>query len=95
MAGKFRETVIHQVAPKKDEPKTSEEKNVEIAGADVAPALSQDAINALNEARAAKEAAAKAREIGGPKARNQPGLAIGKTRAAVSIFRRPTGLTRQ
>ncbi|WP_276652719.1 DUF1674 domain-containing protein [Thalassospira lucentensis] len=68
MTGKFRETVIHQVEPKdKAEPKTSEEKNEEIAGADMAPALSQDAINALAEAKAAKEAAAKAREIGGPK----------------------------
>ncbi|PKR59185.1 DUF1674 domain-containing protein [Thalassospira lohafexi] len=33
----------------------------------MAPALSQDAINALAEAKAAKEAAAKQREIGGPK----------------------------
>ncbi|HBN49373.1 MAG: DUF1674 domain-containing protein [Thalassospira sp.] len=33
----------------------------------MAPVLSQDAINALAEAKAAKEAAAKQREIGGPK----------------------------
>ena len=74
MTGKFRETVIHQVEPKeKAEPKTSEEKNEEIAGADMAPALSQDAINALAEAAR--------------KARNRPGLAIGKARGGVLIFR--------
>ncbi|OSQ50016.1 DUF1674 domain-containing protein [Thalassospira alkalitolerans] len=67
MAGKFRETVIHRVQQEKVEPKTSEEKNVEIAGADVAPVLSQDAINALAEAKAAKEAIERQREIGGPK----------------------------
>ena len=67
MAGKFRETVIHEVAKEKAEPKTSEEKNEAIACADMAPVLSQDAINALAEAKAAKEAAAKQREIGGPK----------------------------
>lgn len=68
MAGKFRETVIHEVPKEKAEPQT--DTNVasdEIAGADAAPKLSQDAINALNEAKAAKEAAVKAREIGGPK----------------------------
>jgi len=71
MAGKFRETVIHNVAPKeKAEPPTDAspaDQAGEIAGADVAPQLSQDAINALAEAKAFKEAAAKAREIGGPK----------------------------
>lgn len=71
MAGKFRETVIHNVEPKeKVEPQTdaaADSAADEIAGADTAPQLSQDAINALAEAKAFKEAAAKAREIGGPK----------------------------
>ncbi|RCK32899.1 DUF1674 domain-containing protein [Thalassospira profundimaris] len=71
MAGKFRETVIHNVEPKeKAEPQSdavTPTETDEIAGADAAPQLSQDAINALAEAKAFKEAAAKAREIGGPK----------------------------
>lgn len=68
MDGKFRETVIHEVPKEKAEPQTdANEASDEVAGADAAPRLSQDAINALNEAKAAKEAAAKAREIGGPK----------------------------
>lgn len=71
MAGKFRETVIHNVEPKeKAEPQTdavTPNETAEIAGSEAAPQLSQDAINALAEARAFKEAAAKAREIGGPK----------------------------
>jgi hypothetical protein len=68
MAGKFRETVIHEVPKEKAEPQTDTDAvSDDIAGADEAPKLSQDAINALAEAKAAKEAAAKAREIGGPK----------------------------
>ncbi|NIZ00591.1 DUF1674 domain-containing protein [Thalassospira lucentensis] len=71
MAGKFRETVIHRVPTEKTDIPTGAEteaaKTDEIAGADSAPKLSQDAINALAEAKAAKEAAAKQREIGGPK----------------------------
>lgn len=73
MAGKFRETVIHEVPKEKvaSEPQAtnvpSDSGNAEIAGAEAAPQLSRDAINALAEAKAAKEAAAKAREIGGPK----------------------------
>ncbi|MEQ8392571.1 MAG: DUF1674 domain-containing protein [Thalassospira sp.] len=69
MAGKFRETVIHQVPKEKAEPKpetAGDDTTGEIAGADATPQLSQDAINALAEAKAFKEAA-KAREIGGPK----------------------------
>jgi len=68
MAGKFRETVIHEVPKEKAEPQADTRlASDEIAGAEAAPQLSQDAINALAEAKAAKEAAAKAREIGGPK----------------------------
>jgi hypothetical protein len=69
MAGKFRETVIHEVPKEKAEPQAEANSTEagEIAGSDAAPQLSQDAINALAEAKAAKEAAAKAREIGGPK----------------------------
>ncbi|BDW97904.1 MULTISPECIES: DUF1674 domain-containing protein [Thalassospira] len=68
MAGKFRETVIHEVPKEKAEPQADTNPAPdEIAGAEAAPQLSQDAINALAEAKAAKEAAAKAREIGGPK----------------------------
>lgn len=68
MAGKFRETVIHQVPKDKAEPQAdaTEAKANEVAGSEAAPELSQDAINALAEAKAFKEAA-KAREIGGPK----------------------------
>jgi hypothetical protein len=68
MAGKFRETVIHEVPKENAEPQAdTNPASDEIAGAEAAPQLSQDAINALAEAKAAKEAAAKAREIGGPK----------------------------
>ncbi|QPO11634.1 DUF1674 domain-containing protein [Thalassospira sp. A40-3] len=68
MAGKFRETVIHEVPKEKAEPQPeTNTASDEIAGAEAAPQLSQDAINALAEAKAANEAAAKAREIGGPK----------------------------
>ena len=68
MAGKFRETVIHEVPKEKAEPQLDTNPVAqEITGAEEAPKLSQDAINALAEAKAAKEAAAKAREIGGPK----------------------------
>ena len=55
MAGKFRETVIHEVPKEKAEPQAeANPASEDIAGAEEAPKLSQDAINALNEAKAAK-----------------------------------------
>jgi|TARA_R110002012_G_scaffold265185_2_gene448573 hypothetical protein len=78
MAGKFRETVIHRATgstPNAASPANKDDEKAAdstVAGANdapdmaqEAPALSQDAINALAEAKAYREAAQ--REIGGPK----------------------------
>ncbi len=67
MAGKVSKTGSDEGEKEKAEPKTAEEKKEAMDGAEMATVLSEDAINALAEAKAAKEAAAKQREIGGPK----------------------------
>ncbi|MDP2699089.1 DUF1674 domain-containing protein [Thalassospira sp.] len=58
MAGKFRETIVQRPKAVPEDVRPAPEP---------APELSQDAKNALAEAKAAKEEVERQREIGGPK----------------------------